>query len=1345
MWFRRLSIEEGLASTYVTSILQDRHGFMWVGTWKGLCRYDGYQFKTYRNDPADSLSLGDATATALLEDRKGRLWVGTTKGVDCLDPATETFAHYLQGNFDSEHPWDNWVSTLSEDKQGRIWVATYHGLFCIWPETGKVTPYHHNPGDPASLSDNRIVSLCTGSDGALWVGTGDGLNRLDLQTGKCRRFGRAKDAPLSDTSLSSNYIRQIKEGQDYLLYIMTGSGLDVYDLKQQNGRFVHYSTTARAFLQDKLDNSWWLGNSSGLSHLPGEDFSTQQPERLSYVPGDPDGLSSSSVTCLFQDREGTIWIGTNKGLNLYTPEARQFRHFKKNAENINSLSDNLVYSVYPGRDNTVWIATSEGGLNSLNPASGIIHRYPFDQTGSRYATQSKRVFRVYEDKLGGIWAGLRDLGLDRLDRTTGAFTHFRWRDSRDFVSFFYEDKDSTLWIGHNGGVSRYDRPTRQFEFFSIAKEGASTSGVITGILQDHTGAYWVSSNEHYLNRFDPANGHYDPILPDPAKPGSISSYDIQAIYEDKKGQLWVGTDKGLDRYDRQKGTFRHFGLREGLPDLMMGHLLEDGKGNLWIATGRGITCFNPETETFRNYTLMDGLSSNESWDFVKNPNTGDFLLATADGLTIFNPDKLQDNENPPPVVFTRFARMDTKSGKILEEKGITEKDALEVSYREDALMVEFAAMSFRKAAKNQYAYKLEGLNKDWIPLGTKHEITLTNLPPRTYLLRVKASNGDGVWNETGAALKITVTPPWWATWWAWLAYVAAALGILLLIYRFQLSRKLAAAENRRLKELDAVKTRLYTNITHEFRTPLTVIAGMADQIAENPGRWLPEGVQSIKRNSEQLLRLVNQLLDLRKLEAGKMPLRLVQGDVLAYLRYLVESFHSQARAKQVKLDFAAALPELVMDYDPDKLQQIVSNLLSNAIKFTPTGGEVVVRADLLPAGNHGGPLPVTGSAAHPRRLSLTVQDTGIGIPLEKQPFVFDRFYQADDSHTRPGEGTGVGLALTRELVHLLGGEISVQSEPGKGTGFTVTLPAHNRATFSAPIPPVASVPVSAGQGLPDATALIPTNGEETIDSARYPQVLLIEDNPDVVRYLHACLENDYQLQIAWNGREGIDKAIASVPDLIICDVMMPEKDGYEVCETLKNDERSSHIPIILLTAKADADSRLEGLRCGADAYMAKPFDKDELRVRIQNLLNLRQKLQQHYLSGTNGRADKIPETQLSEEVKKEAAFVQKARAIVEKHLDDSSFSMVELCHEMAMSRSQLHRKLSALTGLSPNPFIRHLRLEKARQLLADTDFTVAEVAYRTGFNDPDYFARVFSKLYDKTPSEHREMARKEGG
>lgn len=523
-----------------------------------------------------------------------------------------------------------------------------------------------------------------------------------------------------------------------------------------------------------------------------------------------------------------------------------------------------------------------------------------------------------------------------------------------------------------------------------------------------------------------------------------------------------------------------------------------------------------------------------------------------------------------------------------------------------------------------------------------------------------------------------------------------------------------AQQNEQLQGLDEMKSRFFTNIAHEFRTPLTIISGMANQIKENPEQWLEKGIKMIIRNSDSVLNLVNQILDLRKLEAGKLQLHPVQGDVVQYLNYMLESFQSLAESKELQLHFLSGSSALLMDYDPEKLLRIVSNLLSNAIKYTPEGGNVYLMVDQTLIEQKG-------------YLQIRVKDTGIGIPGTQLSQIFDRFYQVDDSTTRQGEGTGIGLALTKELVKLFEGDIRVESIPDKGSTFTVTIPIRQTAPLEAVVQP-AEVPLPAQA--PDSSEVI---SHLEVSAEELPSLLVVEDNPDVVQYLKACLKGLYQLEVARDGQEGIEKAIEMVPDIIISDVMMPRKDGFELCETLKTDERTSHIPIILLTAKTDDEARLKGLKRGADAYLAKPFNKQELIVWLEKLLELRRVLQERYRSLETTALSGDADTQQEDE------FIQKVRQAVEENIDDEDFGIVQLCRAVHLSRAQVHNKIKALTGDSTSIFIRNIRLHKAKGLLLNSDLNISQVAYEVGFRDPKYFSKTFLETFGTLPGELRKQ------
>lgn len=515
-------------------------------------------------------------------------------------------------------------------------------------------------------------------------------------------------------------------------------------------------------------------------------------------------------------------------------------------------------------------------------------------------------------------------------------------------------------------------------------------------------------------------------------------------------------------------------------------------------------------------------------------------------------------------------------------------------------------------------------------------------------------------------------------------------------------------KNEKLVELDELKSRFFTNIAHELRTPLTIVSGMASQIKENPEQWLEKGLKMIMRNSRSLLNLVNQILDLRKLEAGKLQLQIVQGDVIQYLHYVFESFHSLAESKDLQLHFLTDESKLMMDYDPEKFLRIISNLLSNAIKYTPSGGNIYLQVD-----------------QNAEQFHIRVKDTGIGISAEKLPYIFDRFYQVDDSITRQGEGTGIGLALTRELVKLMNGDIRVESTPGKGSTFYLSLPISRVAPLES------TINQSAKDFVPQLPAQTDAISHLEATDKELPSLLIVEDNPDVVQYLKVCLEGLYHLDIANDGQVGIDKAIEQVPDIIISDVMMPVKDGFELCETLKTDERTSHIPIILLTAKTDYESRITGLRRGADAYLAKPFNKQELIIWLEKLLALRSTLQKRYGSLDAVLVTKDATTQQEDE------FILKVRKAVEDHIDNEDFSIVQLCRAVNLSRAQLHNKIKALTGRSTSNYIRTIRLHHAKELLHNSDLNISQVAYEVGFRDPKYFSKTFLEEFGTLPGDFR--------
>ncbi len=792
--------------------------------------------------------------------------------------------------------------------------------------------------------------------------------------------------------------------------------------------------------------------------------------------------------------------------------------------------------------------------------------------------------------------------------------------------------------------------------------------------------------------------------------------------EDAEGNIWITTKgNGLNKYSPETGKFTRYDESHGLQDNSLNRIAIDSEDKIWVTTSKGLSRFDPITETFTNYDQNDGLVSWESALYA-NKETGDIFTGGPKGFHAFNIHELQSPvEQPSPIKIARLSYFNSKTNKMTKVEPKSLKDRrLTLSHRESIIEADFAILDLFGQSKHSYQYSWVSFGDapEWKPLGNQNRVRLINLEPGEYTFSVKGRNSIGVWNELESPIHLHIQSPWWATTAAYLAYLLVGLSLLVFSYRFQLNRQKVKAEALRFKEINTLKSRLYTNITHEFRTPLTVILGMADQI-----RGHEKERRLIRRNSNSLLRLINQLLGLSRLESGQMKLHLEQGDFIRYLRYLTESFHSAATEKQIQLSFASEVPVLIMDFDADKAQQIVYNLLSNALKFTPAGGRIDFQLS-------------QGSQEGQPYLEIKVADTGMGISPSELPHIFDRFYQADASTTRRGEGAGIGLAFTRELAHFLGWTIAAESKLGAGTTFTLHLPVKKEA--GTPIFPESAIrqnpsPEAMGvtrQPRPASSTSAPATGTPADKEA--PILLIIEDNADVTAYITALLQKDYQIETAPDGQQGIDKALALVPDIIITDVMMPEKDGYEVCETLKTDERTSHIPIIMLTAKATEADRLTGLRTGADAYLMKPFNKEELFVRLEKLLELRRKLQARYALAAD------PLTRLSREKPSlDERFLEKIRQIIEEKIDDADLDIPYLCDKVHLSSTQLYRKMKALTGAPPMGFIRKLRLHKAKALLQTTELNVSEIAYELGFTDPHYFSRAFKKEFGKAPSASR--------
>lgn len=1318
--FAHYSLDEGLSQSYAFSILQDSRGFIWIGTEDGLNRFDGQNFKTYRNDPDDMASLSYNNIRALCEDPQGNLWAGTLKGqINRYDRNTETFAHYQLDPDDTLPSKGKIILTAVADAQGGIWAGTIRaGLYCKKPDSDRFLHFLLPQTTESNQLLTSVYALALDQHGAIWAGTNQGLYRIELPDGRVTQFTQQPKVP---NSLRDNKVQSLSLGQSGKLWIGTAKGIQSMDTRHlklssfgdgwtTDCRLDGYNVQA---IKEDLDGNLWAATQAGLFRwAPGSDCY----QRFVHHPANAQGLSNDYIYTIALDLEGGVWIGTRDGANRYDAKLHRFRHYAHEPGNPRSLPNNSVWTFKPDETGVVWVK-SRTAQSPFDLERGVLSVEELPASTVEHILKPMRQF-VLEDRDGNIWAR-DDNSLYIINRSTGQVQAYPHTDINSKAAYYdhgraYETRNGTVWLKTSGGMLAYYPSEGRFEaFYHDPQDPASlSSSAITDFFEDSRGRLWLGTRGGGVMLMDGATKNFRHFLHDPSDPNSLSDDVVHVIHEDYLDRIWVSSPSGLNVLeDEEQGHFRRIRRKDGLPNDYVYGILEDQHRQLWMATNMGIVRYHLETGAFRSYGPQDGVQANEFNDdsYWLDPKSGNMYFGGVNGFTVFHPDSIRDDTYTPPIAITSFQHITrNEKGAVLTGKpGITEQTTVRVPHRHKALLLfEFASLSFSKPQHNQYAYQLEGYNDDWIPLGNRRSITFTNLAPGNYKLRVKGANGDGHWNETPAFLKIVILPPWYWAWYSKTLYLLLAAGLLYTFYRFQLSRQLAHAEAQRLKELDELKSRLNANITHEFRTPLTLILGMADQIEQSPRQWLHEGLTSIRANSKRILRLVNQLLDLARLEAGRMPVQLQQADILAHLRIITELFRSNADAKGLSLTFQSMEGEIVMDYDPDKMTGILYNLLSNALKFTPSGGAVSLRAQRS-ADEH---------------FQLEVADTGPGIAAKQLPYIFDRFYQGDDSATRRGEGTGIGLSLAWALAKRLGGTLTAQSELGKGTVFTLRLPITNMAPPTAH-PPALSPELLAPVGQPNA----PTGRTP----GELPMALIVEDNPEVARYLTACLRGQYRIVTATDGKHGLARALELAPEIIISDVMMPEKDGFELCHELKNDPRTSHIPVILLTAMADMDSRVKGLQMGADAYLVKPFDQRELEASLRQSLLLRQRLRQRY---AGGRVPDEPETEFS----RDDAFVVSLQAFLQAHYGNEALRIQDMAIALHFSQRQLNRKVSQLFGTTPQLYLRTFRLKKARHLLRTTDRTVTEIAHSTGFSNLSYFSRAFSEEFGMPPGKVRE-------
>ncbi len=1435
--FEQLSVEQGLSSNFVNCILQDRLGFIWIGTKNGLNRFDGYEAKIYRYDPKISQGLSNNDVSSLYEDPQGYLWIGTPRGLNKFDPVSESFEQFLHDPQDSLSLIDDKITAISADPgnsgQG-IWIGTPNGLCRMEIDRQGQRIFQrfiHDLKNNHSPRHQYISALFKDSGGSVWVGTGDlsvkggGLYRITSIGQKERAFANEGSSaspnelfkvarhytfpqtyiPGTKTPLGfANWIRSIYENSSNLLWIVAGPSLSKYNLNTKI--FTHYnyynlssdslsSYTLNSIVSDLAGNIWLGTDKDGLIKF---DIAAGKFSAYRHQPGNPTSLSDNNILSLFRDNSGSVWCATSGGgISKFDPQNNHFKHIKNELLSPEDAEMNNIHSISESDGDTLWLGTGRGPLRFLPPDQLI--KFKGERPMQRVPTLS-----IIEE-MGSIW--FAGVGMLNINRRQNTMTKLDQKLSHFAVYKLLIDRHETIWVATYNGLNKLDRHSETFMPYlhDPNNPGSISHNEVTTLYEDRSGVLWAGTVQG-LNRFDPETASFTRYQHNPHNPHSLRNDAIRILYQDRSGRLWIGTGDGLSRMhaesaartvsdaDDHQVIFSNYTERDGLPNSTINGILEDDAGNLWLATENGLSKFDPDKGEFINYDHTDGLALNRFYPGSCYRNdAGEMFFGGPDGLVIFHPDSIRSNLQPPPVVITALKRFN----QLVDlDSAISLMNTVTFPYHENQFSLEFAALNFNYPDLNSYAYKLEGFNEGWINNGSKREASFTNLDPGEYTFRVKGSNDDGIWNETGAALRIIIKPPWYRTWWAYIFFILLIGGGIRAIIRFreqalrQRTEELEAVvadrtaelaeKNVALRELDNMKSRFFANISHEFRTPLTLILGPLDQLMTmTEDSRSAEKLLTVQRNAQRLLGLINELLDLAKLESGKMTLNAKPGDFIQFLKGLLSAFDSLAEIHGINFQFAMPVEEeslqslRAMPFDHEKMEKIFANLLANAFKFTPDGGSISVELSIsefglslrgirpVPSGNSdlkdkSSEIPPPQSGITEKCVEVRISDSGVGIPPEDLPHIFDRFYQARDESAASQDhiGTGIGMALVKEFVALHQGSITVESEPGKGTTVIIQLPPvgakpqvgakHSfsdtesdnellaRNASHLPGPRESSEIPEAADQTRNSEFRIPNSEFEKSPTGQAEIILVVEDNPDMRAYIREELLKDYQLVEAENGREGLDKAIDVIPDLIVSDVMMPKMSGYELCEKLKTDERTSHIPVILLTAKAGEESKIEGLETGADDYLTKPFNFRELRIRVSNLIEQRRKLRVRFSQTMILRPAEVAVTSIDQQ------FLERVMAVVEENFENESFSVEKLANKVGMSMKNLQRKLRALIDQTPSEFILSMRLQRAADLLKQNAATIAEIAYSTGFNTPNYFTKAFRKQFGCSPKAYRE-------
>lgn len=1360
--FENLDTVDGLSSSTCLTIFQDTEGFLWFGTIDGLNKYDGYEFTIYKSILNDASSISNNRINAIAEDKEGNLWVGTNNGLNCFNKKTNSFLRidlYKRLSL-SNNPRKFINDLLYDDTANTLWVATNNGVIKIALEGFdhnleklEIFYYLHDESNLYSLDNDNVNFIVQDNDKVVWVGTnGQYLNRYNAKKDNFERILiESKD------NYELNHIPKIIFADaDNDLWIGNDlSNMILWDREENSfdhKSFIPNSVPIRDLYQDKDGLIWASTDGYGLFVVQKSDSSVEQNLLSNF--SDPFSLPNNKPSSIYEDMDGIFWIGSyDKGISKLDLSQYSFGHYYYQPDNPNGLNEKIVQAVLQDSKERIWLSAYNGGLNLFNEKENSFQHFSHDPNDQR-SLSSNKILYTFESSDGAIWVCTLDGGLNRFNPETHRVQRFlhvsddAFSIGQNSVWGGVEDSKKRLWLAlRTEGLSLFDPNTQKFRNYKniSVRENGLASNMLFYLFIDSKDRLFVGTSLG-LNYVD--LNQLDAFIPDDIPFSEIKEKGIEGnlinhITEDHLGNIWIGADSGIYMLDPDLNLIKSYSSQNGLPNDLVVGLEEDHNHNFWITTKSGLSLLNPNTGLFKNFNVHDGLQGSEYQSkSIAKTQDGRILAGGINGFNIFHPDDITLDASVtllPRITSLKLNNKrvvvgDTIGNRVLLREPLEEVSDLKLRHDENYIAFEFLALHFENPEQVQYAYKMQGLDNNFETIGYGRDANYSNLLPGDYVFEVRASL-DGQWeNAEKTTVTFQVLSPPWKTWWAYTLYFILGLSVVWIIMRYYTQKVQEAQEH----ELDQMKLQFFINVSHEFRTPLTLILNPVDKILSNlTGN--PETVKtsaiSIQRSARRLLHLVNQLLDYRKMDVGMAPLRLEKGNVVKFGEDIFSLFIGLATRKEIDYRFTSSSKNITSLFDFDKVEKIITNLISNAIKYTNPGGEISVSIQKISEKKNMTNLLVFKKEHLDNYVEITVKDSGIGLNKEQIKNIFSRFYNVDITKT----GTGIGLNFTKGLVELHGGEIFVESQYQKGSKFVVRLPLDIKAepeeVENIKDEFLINSMKSVEYEMSIANDEFASQSEATKESEiKKSTILMVEDNRELRLHLKNDLQDHYKVLEAKNGEEGVQMVKKHFPDLIISDVMMPIMDGFEMCQSLKTEFETCHIPIILLTARSLEDDRIDGYNHGADAYLAKPFVTSVLKARIKNLLEAKRRLRQRFSEiGGVFPSSEVTSNNMDE------IFLDKATKIILDNIDDIDFKQEDLLHELGIGRSQFYRKISSLTGNNPSYFIRTIRLRYASELLLQNRYSIKEITHMSGFNSSAYFSKTFRELFNLTPSEFMEQ------